>query len=1195
MKKFLALTLTVLLLTVAALSFTLSTTAAAEKTNPSNVIFISDNYSTGDGSGRDAQNPLRPVAVDDFFVNEVVEYDANGNETNRYGKYYLKTPLYQAAEKLVDTGGTIVICGPLSINGSNSHGSSANYKDYQLPTSMHEITITSKYDGVDYSKAANGGAYLEIAAPSYLMMGSPSVFEYITIRTAGANRALCASGNKIVMGDGINCTLADPSVDASGNGGSYYLSIAGGKRYGDFEGDSDITIKSGYYYCVAGSTWGVSRNENVKDEDGNNVQQTDSSGNPVWKTDSNDEYVLDEKGEKIPVYLTETAIDVQKGNVSINLLGGTFRGTVCGASTFVPGVSIDGDVYINVEGNASLRGWIYVACNPKFASAGCKAYVRIAGGSHSVAGIYETKTNSGTLNNASVPSYQAECTLDISNDAKVKNRSNPSDNTALLTKYITSWNGEELYYPNSWITSVSCNGQNSTVKPITPSKIISGEHSAEGVAVSVTYNNKAGTGTVTRLVKYDERNTSFTQAYDLNYNSNGTIKKLAKYIYGGKQYQSAFFDEYVETPAVELLGARLKTEGDKQGLRFVGKYTAPSNAKITEAGVMALKSYMINDTSKLNLDETFGNVKYVAAADDIYTETDGKIRFECEIGTVNQREFIQDYTARGYVKYLVDGVEYVSYSDVIVRNPYDMAKAAVGSSTVEDSATVSHLNTKLISVANNYSNANQYVSDEELDALRKSVVDYMELMANIKWTPEQSFAMYNNTGDTSINDVRYQNNNGTYVEGVNMSGIFEKGKYYYGMPYTSSSVPGMQTSNFESFDRLMELTYAMDNFTAYNGQKVPHSESDWNYTGKLNWLLYSKKDSAKFVNWMYYNLTEAERDGAYVNYTIIPGSHCSKSVFSAWNLVLNNSISTSRLTATYRVVPGSNSNVTAVGGYNYKGITEQNNTREIIESNGVVFNTNESGGITSINYEKSDLSVMYNAYKSCKPGDGLIHYTDSGHTRMVVDVTYNSANPGKSIVKTIECANWTVPHLRMSDPQSATAGVNLPTEYDNNSCWKVREYSFDNLLITTYIPSRISELTTGLVDELSVVMTDTEISEGKFNGTVRSNMQIVSLDVTVSGNGIEKNEVIYLTSEAMHLSSYDITKLDLATRFGLTEGSTYNVTLKVGTPGTISGYTTSTEYPNDVDNDDRIATGYTPTFTTIWENMPFVAEAVVVE
>ena len=1171
MKKFLTLTLTALLLavvmSVSLLAF--NTTAAGENTNPKNVIFISDNYEAigGDGSGKDANNPLVPVPVDDFFVNETIVVNEQGEETNRYGKYYLRSALYQAAEKLVDTGGTIVICGPVDINASNSHGSSANYKDYTLPTSEHEITITSTYNDVNYATNGNG-AYLGISAPSYLLMGSPSVFENVTIKTLGEKRAICACGNRIEMGEGVTCALVDPSVDASGSGGAHYVSIAGGKRYGSYTADSNVIIKSGTYAYIAGSTWGVSRTETVKDED----------GNPV----------LDESEAEVK----RTVVDVQTGTVNINLLGGIVRGSVCGTSQYTEGVSVNGNVNINIGGSASIRGYIYAANQAKFMNDDAKAYIKLDGGEYGSIRVKSVIDASGSIGQYNDPVYDAEYTLDIADDANIKRRANTAGETKdyLLNQLITNWDGNNILYPTSWLDEVVCKTNvEGTVVPTTPATFINGVTKPTGAILKADFTNKATSAALTQFVEYDERNTAFTMTFN-------DAKTGVWYRYGGIAYQSANLTNYVEAPTVELLGARLKTTGDKQTLRFVGEYNLPENVTVNEAGILALKSYLVKDEAKLTLDGTFGNIKYVATAGNTYVYN-GNTRFECMITDINQREFVQNYTARAYVKYTVDETEYIAYSDVIVRNPYEIAKQAVANTEVEETATINHLNDKLIYVANNFDVKNQYVSDEELAALRRKVVDYMEAMANIEWSPKYSFAMYNNTGDRTndeIEEIRGTTSDGGAI-GVGMAGIFEAGKTYYGMPYTSSSKSWMQTSNFESFNRLMELTYEMDEFTEYTGTQVPQTLAEWN----------SDSHNTSMLSWMYYNLKEEKvlsyvtqpelRVDAYMNYTIIPGSHCSKSVFSAWNLVLNNSTATSRLTATYRIVPGSNSNVFAVGDYNYKGIETQNNTREIIESNGIVFNENDSGKITSINYDasKAGLEVMYNTYKSVKPGDGLIHYTDSGHTRLVVDVTYNEANPGASIVKTIECANWSVPFV---NPGSSTAATSGQTEgwKESNSCWMVREYSFDNLLISTYIPSRITELSTGLVDKLSVIMTDTDIADGVLNGTIKSNMQIVSLDVTVTGNGINKNETIYLTSDAMHLAKYDITKLDLTTRFGLTEGNTYSITLKVGTPGYVSSYTDAAKYPNDVDNDDHIATGYTPTFTTIWNGMSFVAPAAVV-
>lgn len=1150
MKRFLTLTLTALLIvTVTSLSLLAFNTTAAENTgnaNPSNVIFVSDNNTAGDGSGRDADNPLRPVDVDEHFL----DVGVSGSVT--YGRYYLRSALYQAAEKLVNTGGTIVICGPVLLDENNTYGSSESNKDFYFPESDHELVITSEYGGVDY--AETNGAYFKLKTPAHVGLGAPTVVKNITLRTEGTSRIIAARGNRLVMGEGIECINDDGMAATSGNH-TYYPYVVGGTRHNTVPGGTDLTVISGTYGYLSGGSWGTPQKKTVTDATGASVEY-----NHMFDTIS--------------------------GDINLKLLGGEclYQVRVMAISGY--NVLVDGDVNVTVDGSFKFNEPLMLtqrssSLTGAFMRDDCCVNLKIKGcvfaGSASIevenrfSGI-PTIFNEETQMTEHYPLYApAKITVDLS-EADITSEVSGKDANAIYNDTITKFQSKgEVLYPVSWLSSVTCDGQNGTVKPVIPEgTVVNGAFKPVGTVLSATFNNPVTGKTHTQLVKYDEQNGAFSLAFDLNYDSDGTIKKLVKYKYGTGQYQSAFFETYAEAPEVKLLGARLRTAGNNQGLRFVAEYNLPENVTVGKTGVLAIKAYMLDDLSELNLDEVFGSVKLDVV--NAY-EYEGNMRFECELGSVNLRELLEDYVARAYVKYTVNGVSYVAYSDVIERNPYLMAKAATDGETEESDETVSYLKSSFISKSDSFSIYNQYVSDEELEALQRRTVDYMELMANVEWTPAKSFAMYNNLNDEGINDVRQPTPGGSYVMGVGMTGVFEAGKTYYGMPYTSSSTAVMQTSNYESFRDLMTLTYPR--ITEYKGEKVPSTAWAWILGGR-----------SSLASWMYYNLTDEEKDAAYTNYTIVPGSHCSKSVISAWNLVTNNTETGGRLLATYRFVPGSNSNVIPVGNYVYKNITEESNTQQIIENNGVVFNTDSEGKIQSINYDESDLSVMYASFDALRPGDAVIHYTDSGHTRLVVSV--DKAN---RIVTTLECANWTAPFLRMSDPQSAKAGVNLANVYNNNSCWKVRKYSYDNLLITSYIPSRLVELQTGLVDELAVIMTDTDIADGVLNGTVKSNMQIVSLDVTVTGNGVNKHETIYLTSEAMHLAEYDITKLDLTTRFGLTAGSTYSITLEVGTPGYVSAYEDNSARPNDVDGDKRIATGYTPTFTPVWENMTFVAPA----
>ena len=1209
MKKYslIILTLVTVIIAMSAMMIFGTSAADANEIYSGNVIYVSDTALTDNkkGDGSSADKPLDPVAVDGFFIDEKDPLLSDGvtvdTTRDKTGHYYLRTALYQAAEKLVNTGGTIVICGPVVLDADDTYGHSKKQKDFYFPESDHPIVITSKYNDVDYS--ANGKAYLQLADCAHISLGAPTTVENLTIKTYGENRSIAACGNKLVMGEGVEC------VAMSGTAASNYLNVYGGTRHGETNGGTDVTILSGTYNFVSGGSWGTPVTKYVLDAEGNKIQTTDLDGNLYYEKNS--------AGVDVPVYRkVDTAFDYIYGDINLKIFGGTFKGQVRVMSVSGYNVLVDGNVNVTLGGDAvyedkvrvvsknSNNDKLYEARANSFLSPGCEVYVKVLGGTFSAVnpqieeefaflGRVELGYNLETGDYELPKTYEAKVILDLA-ASSISGSGNNSANL-VYNNVISNWKtykdkgyDVEVLYPTAWLTKVEL------AKVTLPSVVVDGVYRPTGAVVNATFSD--GTKTYTQTVYFDERNDAFTEEYVLNYKDSG--KTLVWFRYGAKPYDSQYIEDagstYVKAPEVSLLGARLRTpkkDGTvptNQALRFVSEYSASGDITVTEKGVLVVKTNMLRNNDELAFGKTYGDIAYNKVESE-YT-FNGSPRYEVVFDNINQSEFSQYYTARAYVKYSVKGESYIAYSDVAVKNPYEMANKAVANTLVESATNINHLNTNLINVAETFDPTKVY-NEAALDGLRRSVVEYMELMANVEWSPKFTFAMYNKTGETDVDSVRHQNSGGSYVQGVGMSAVFIKDQTYYGMPYTSSSTPWMQTSNFESFLPLMTQTYDKlyeFDLVGTNREKgvvanpFPKDLADWNNGDSVH------KSYDGMASWLKLNLDEVKEEGqtysekeqAYLNYTIVPGSHCSKSVFSAWNLVLNNSATVSRLTATYRIVPGSNSNVIPVGNYVYKGITTQNNTREIIEKNGIVFNEDEKGGIDSINYDSSNTAVMYDAYSKLLPGDALIHYTDSGHTRMVVSV-----NKTARTVKTIECANWAVPFLKPSNPLSAT-GESAEKFEVNNSCWKVREYSYDNLLIETYIPARIYELSTGLVDDLSVIVTDTDIADKKLNGTVKSNMQIVSVRVEISGF---EGKDFFLTSDAMHLAEYDITKLNIVKAFGLEAGKTYNITLKVGTPGKVTGYTTSEVYPNDVDNDNVIATGYTPTVTTIWKDMPFVA------
>ncbi|MDD4729699.1 MAG: hypothetical protein PHN55_13240, partial [Dysgonamonadaceae bacterium] len=194
----------------------LSHNAAASSPN---VIYISD---AGTGDGSSPSSPLKAVTV---IENTTPPSDPNYQFW--YGqRYYMNCVLYQAFEKLTETGGTVVLVGDVTIGYSKTYSnSSITSRDYYFPDhGENMITVTSSYNGVNY------GAKLTLTEGAYLSLSGNTTFENITFATGETNRAICCNNNKAVFGEGIVCVTTS-GHDATPSNATRFLSIAGGTRY----------------------------------------------------------------------------------------------------------------------------------------------------------------------------------------------------------------------------------------------------------------------------------------------------------------------------------------------------------------------------------------------------------------------------------------------------------------------------------------------------------------------------------------------------------------------------------------------------------------------------------------------------------------------------------------------------------------------------------------------------------------------------------------------------------------------------------------------------------------------------------------------------------------------------------------------------------------------------------------------------
>ncbi len=184
----------------------------------------------------------------------VVFVSDNGSDLNDGMSELKPFKTLGVAYDFVSNGGTVVVCGPITLSGSS----------LELPVSKGKVTITSYYNGIDYSKTA--GAVLNLTDFTYL--NGDTEFNNIKIHDAGTkyfNQLIC-QGHNLTIGENVTCTKATGE----------YISIVGGQYINSNSITADavsfydytIIVNSGVWYGVNGSNKRTS-NESAMGATGN--------------------------------------------------------------------------------------------------------------------------------------------------------------------------------------------------------------------------------------------------------------------------------------------------------------------------------------------------------------------------------------------------------------------------------------------------------------------------------------------------------------------------------------------------------------------------------------------------------------------------------------------------------------------------------------------------------------------------------------------------------------------------------------------------------------------------------------------------------------------------------------------------------------------------------------------------------------
>lgn len=142
-----------------------------------------------------------------------------------------------AVAMLRETGGTVVVCAPLTVKASF------------LAECDAPVTVTSVYDGVDYRETKR--AYMTIKAG--IVLFSDLAFENVDFKVEVNGQAITAQYNNLTIGEGVNCT------------GDYDLAINGGYRIAcDALEPDDVSCYNDFTLSVASGRWALLRGGNMR-------------------------------------------------------------------------------------------------------------------------------------------------------------------------------------------------------------------------------------------------------------------------------------------------------------------------------------------------------------------------------------------------------------------------------------------------------------------------------------------------------------------------------------------------------------------------------------------------------------------------------------------------------------------------------------------------------------------------------------------------------------------------------------------------------------------------------------------------------------------------------------------------------------------------------------------------------------------
>ena len=267
----------------------------------------------------------------------------------------------EAAAGKLPSGGTIVVCGPLSLVNS------------VCPAYSGEIVITSLYDGTDYRRTNGAKMIFADKNANPISLGGDTTFDNIVLEVMDNRaRAITCNGNTVTFGKGVESMRADASYQ--------WLGITLGS-FDDKYTVCDAT--KGGSLIINGGAWQIVR-----------------GGNRGSATAINGDVSITFNGGTLEGNLMFASAAPIKGSVSLTINGGAFKGSsdapISINASSAEKATISGNVNIEINGGSFTNVNVAVA---KADNVSGKVTVTLNGGSFSNSSVATGAYSKGaTLN-----------------------------------------------------------------------------------------------------------------------------------------------------------------------------------------------------------------------------------------------------------------------------------------------------------------------------------------------------------------------------------------------------------------------------------------------------------------------------------------------------------------------------------------------------------------------------------------------------------------------------------------------------------------------------------------------------------------------------------------------------------------------------------------------------------------------------